>query len=360
MKKYYKSLLLISFLLISCTAKPKNVNNTDPGTIISETQTPSPTPSASPTPVPETPDKIAFMSNRSGFWDIYSMNSDGTNQIKLTNDDMKVAFAFAVSPDGKKIAYISDKSGNPDLWVMELATKQATQMTSTELTDEGSPSWSPDNSAIAFHSDDNTSDFFQVLQLNYPLTDAKAIPQVLIAKTGMNVLHPAFSPDGTKILYSLVDSNGLTILQVYDNLNKKEIQLSKKEEQAINGSWSPDGRKIIYWTSNNGIFQVNLDGTAKSVISTVKNIKGTPFFSPDGKKIAIARGSGLSEDYNIWSFDNDGHNLQQLTTLGGISLGWYKNSNAVTVPVTGSASPVPVVSASDSSYIDPTDPLINP
>jgi Tol biopolymer transport system component len=361
MKKIVCGSFVLSFLFfaLSCNISPPRTQiSSQPLSSVPASLTPIPL--VSTTPAPDNSEKIAFMSNRSGFWDIYTMNTDGTGQLKLTNDDMKGPFAFAVAPDSRKIAYISDKSGNPDLWVIDLESKETVQLTNTALVDEGSPSWSADSLNIAFHSNANTDDLYQVLQVPYPRVINQPAPKIILSDETMNILHPAYSPNGSSILYSLTDQNGISVLHIYNFLTKKDSVLTKAEDQAVNGSWSPDSNKIIYWTNSNGIFQINQDGTGKSPLSTIKNIKGTPFFSPDGQKIVIARGFGFAEDFDVWTLGSDGREPKKLTTLGGLSLGWFKRDNLNNTPVNSFPSANPFPSASERPYLDPGDPLINP
>jgi Tol biopolymer transport system component len=350
-KYFYLSSLL---LIINCYTSPPLPVSRASGQLLpgaSATALPSPTPS------PDRSEKIAFMSNRSGFWDIYTMNPDGSEQVKLTSDDMKGPFAFSVSPDGKKLAYISDKSGNPDLWVMDLQSKETVQLTHTELADEGSPGWSPDSSNIVFHANSATDGLYRALQVSYPLVNGHPDFRELLSRENMNILHPAYAPDGSRLLYSLADENGAAALHIYDFLDKSDSPLTKADDQAVNGSWSPDSKKIIYWTASDGLFQINPDGTGAEPLGTIKNIKGTPFFSPDGSRIVISRGAGFAEDYDVWVINRDGRNPVKLTTLGGLSLAWFKtgNSPAVYLP-----DPSPSFSASGAPYLDPGDPLLNP
>jgi Tol biopolymer transport system component len=331
----------------------------------------SKSPSPSPSPVTkEFPDKIAFMSNRNGFWDIYTMNPDGSLQSQLTNDDMKNPYAFSISPDGKKLAYISDKSGNADLWLMNLENMEKKQVTNTENAEEGSPAWTPDSENIVFHSNENAKDLYEILQVKYSLSGTYDFKTV-VTNQEFNVLHPSYSPNGNYLMYSISDKEGNNSIYIYDFTDQKEIQLTQKEDNAINGSWYTDSTKIIYWTNNSGIYQVNTNGTGKMPIGTFKNIKGVPFYSLDGKRITVARGFGYSEDFNVWVMDNDGRNAQKLTNLGGISLNWFKNSKVINPVPTATPSSIisdgnpyspynPYPSVSSGPYIDPNDPLLNP
>lgn len=364
-KKEIKNLLFLSplLLILNCYISPPlpvQLQSSPPSLPVSGTPVSS---AANPNQgTPDNSEKIVFMSNRSGFWDIYTMNTDGSEQLKLTNDDMKGPFAFSISPDAKKIAYISDKSGNPDLWVMDMESKETIQVTNTQLVDEGSPTWSADSENIAFHSNANQEGFYQILQVSYPIVNTQPVFKILLAESNINTLHPAYSPNGSSLLYLSTDTSGVSVLHIYDFLKKKDLILTNKDEQAINGSWSPDSNKIIYWTNGNGLFQINSDGTGKSQLGTFKNIKGTPFFSPDGSKIIVARGFGFADDFDVWMMDSDGRNPKKLTTLGGISLGWLKRAGnpVIVIPGENSPSPNPTASTSGMPYLDPNDSLINP
>jgi Tol biopolymer transport system component len=88
---------------------------------------------------------IAFESNREGFWQIYTMELDGTPSrvTELGND----CHAPAVSPDGKKIAY----SSNGSIFLLDVSTRQSTKLTSPDM-NATFPSWHPDGNLIIFTS----------------------------------------------------------------------------------------------------------------------------------------------------------------------------------------------------------------
>jgi hypothetical protein len=91
--------------------------------------------------------KIAFASNRSGNFDIWIMNMDGTGLIQLTDSPSNETHPAAVY---SKIVYISDESGNYDLWSMNLNGSNKQQLTSSAA-DECTPAWSPIGGVVYAH-----------------------------------------------------------------------------------------------------------------------------------------------------------------------------------------------------------------
>jgi len=115
--------------------------------------------------------KIAFSSNRSGSYDIWVMNSDGTNQVRLTSN-----LSYDGSPDdeywptwssdGNKIAFFVKNNTGPsytwEVWIMDvdgsnkqkLFTVDPWSYKTPDLTGFGKPldfAWSPDNTKLLFH-----------------------------------------------------------------------------------------------------------------------------------------------------------------------------------------------------------------
>jgi Tol biopolymer transport system component len=60
---------------------------------------------------------IAFTGNRYLGWNVFRMDADGRNDIRLTSGP---AHAAEWSPNGKQIAYVSQKAdGKGDIWFMD-------------------------------------------------------------------------------------------------------------------------------------------------------------------------------------------------------------------------------------------------
>jgi hypothetical protein len=96
--------------------------------------------------------RLAFASKRDGNWEIYTMDRDGGNLARLTNnpaDDTNPAWA----PDGSRIAFVSTRDGYADIYVMSITGGQATNISNAPYSSEHGPTWSPDGGRLAFYSD---------------------------------------------------------------------------------------------------------------------------------------------------------------------------------------------------------------
>jgi TolB protein len=81
--------------------------------------------------------------------DIYVVNADGTNPLRLTNHDASDEWEPDWSPDGSAIVYSSLRNGNSDIFIMNADGSGEINLTQSENT-EMNPSWSSDGQWILF------------------------------------------------------------------------------------------------------------------------------------------------------------------------------------------------------------------
>ncbi len=221
--------------------------------------------------------KIAFVSSRDGNPEIYTINTDGTDLTRLTNDpasDEEPAW----SPDGQRIAFVSERSGNSELYVMNADGSNVVRRTFSASFAQN-PSWSPDGTKIVYSTNSNGSGNLWVVSPNA----GGPGPTLLFEAPGWDA-QPSWSPDGTKLAlvsdwyaYDFVfdiflinaDGSGFTGLtgNIFDRVDY------------LWPSWSPNGATIAHIVSETvGIDQyittlavMNADGTGRRpLISAAK------------------------------------------------------------------------------------------
>lgn len=92
--------------------------------------------------------RIAFVSDRDGSQQIYTMNPDGSGVIRLTSEGENTEPVW--SPDSQRIAFVSSRQRSSQIHVINADGSVEVQLTRTGQ--NANPSWSPDGRRIAFSS----------------------------------------------------------------------------------------------------------------------------------------------------------------------------------------------------------------
>jgi WD40-like Beta Propeller Repeat len=85
--------------------------------------------------------RIAFMRRQHDHWEIYAVNTDGRNLARLTDTPIRPdgtpgsSVAPAWSPDGQYIAFLTDRTGRWEIWIMHADGSGQRPMFATALDD---------------------------------------------------------------------------------------------------------------------------------------------------------------------------------------------------------------------------------
>jgi hypothetical protein len=248
--------------------------------------------------------KIAFYSVRTGRFEVYVVNSDGTGETQLTTTAFpRGSHSPTWSPDGAHIAYTSSQSGPFDVWVMNPDGTGKTNLTAGLGGDQLMPAWSPDGSKIVFRNNLPGPSFgVEVWTMNADGTGAALLCHACGANPGLF----SWSPDGTKIAFqtsATADSSDFIAMIDSDGTDYHQLCCLGYHSP----EWSPSGTYVLVWNGA-GESRVNPDGTGLQQIAP-NYAEGAP--SPDGSRIAAVRGS-TNDD--VWTIDNNGQDPVQLTT----------------------------------------------
>ena len=256
------------------------------------------------------PAKIAFTSTRGGNFEIYTMDSNGANQVRLTEDpayDVEPSW----SPDGDRIAFVSarDKRGL-NIHVMDADGRNLMGLTKESSNTE--PAWSPDGTKIAFIRAKGGTHVW--------VMDADGGNQMQLTHLGSNY-NPSWSPDGVRIAFVTRKRHGGPEIYVIDRNGNNEERLTHDLEKKGHPSWSPDGQWIAHESLHRGdgsqIFVVRTDGSGHRKQLTRKlPHKERPAWSPDGGWIAYVE-VVPNKNTTIHLMTAEGEYLKQLSAEHG-------------------------------------------
>ncbi len=215
--------------------------------------------------VPEPPCEgegwIAFTSNRDGDPDIWAVRADGTDLKQLTNLPGTQHY-LQWSPDSTKIAYSSESEAQ--LWVYDWLTGTNTKVYDGhdyEGQDLGSygaymPAWSPDGTKILFREDASYNN------PHITVINADGTGRAIVPIQSGHVSSPSWSQSGTAFAYDRRNS-GLSYthdLWIYDFTATGDIMnginhrltegASGESTTKFDSDWAPSGDILFAWGHN--------------------------------------------------------------------------------------------------------------
>jgi probable HAF family extracellular repeat protein len=258
-----------------------------------------------------TPDKIVFESSRNGNLEIYVVNADGGNLVRLTSNS--AADTNPVwSPDRGKIAFTSLRTGNSDIYVMNADGSNQTRLTTSTAFDAG-PAWSPDGTKIAFWSLRNGNAEIYVMN-----GDGSSLRR-LTSHPGADI-QPSWSPDGTRIVFTSNRAGALNPdIYVINEDGSGVTRLTSHVAADDSPDWSPDGTKIAFTSNRTGLLDFEIwvmgsDGTNPVRLTSKANTSVRPCWSRDGAKITFATNRDGLLNFEIYTMSADGSNQARLTS----------------------------------------------
>ncbi len=282
----------------SVVSTDENFPSVTPLPIIPETVTPSPMipPGGSITPATIADfvgQRIVFASRRTGNLDIYTVNPDGSEIQKITQDAELQETGPAWSPDGTRIAFYAYEgaSGNGEIYVMDADGSNIVNITNSPADDDRYVTWSPDGTRLAFHSNrpgevDGSRDF-EIYVYTFTTNE---VAQITFNDTFD--LGPDWSPDGSLIAFHRLERNKYRIYAIRPDGTGGRLVSPDDLGDAYFPTWSPDGASIAFHVDEGSFFQIYLmDSDGSNVRPLMEAIFDDQFpdWSVDGSRIVFQR-----------------------------------------------------------------------
>lgn len=214
-----------------------------------------------------------------------------------------------VSPDGRRIAFQSNRSGTWQLWIMNRDGSGLRRLTHSAANDR-TPDWSPDGTRLLFTSDradaagrgvapDRRNVF--VVDVGPGLDDAEGRIARLVDHAGTD-LHPRWALGGRVVVFNRVATAGeRTVADVMladaDGRNVRRVPLPPGMNTYA--ELTPDGARLVFRgttlesrdgrvVENSDVFTAAPDGSDRRRLTDDAAFDGWPALSPDGGTIAFA------------------------------------------------------------------------
>ena len=216
------------------------------------------------------------------------------------------------SPDGSQIVFCLMKGQTQTLY---LVNTDGTGLTEISLGFD--PSWSPIENKIAYTSNN------QIWVMN---SDGTGKTQLTTENSNGN---PAWSPDGTEIVYTYYEGGKASVLIMNSDGTEKTPLTTSADEECSLPSFNYDGSKIIYvkgptWntqlemfpTKLNEIWVMNPDGSNKHMIYSPEDSFQWPFQRAWNKnnKILFMKNGIKRELPEMFVINSDGTNPKQMVS----------------------------------------------
>ena len=213
-------------------------------------------------------------------------------------------------PDGTRVAYLSDSSGEYELMIGDQDGRTAPEVISLgDPTFYHAPQWSPDGEKLLY-TDKRLNLWWMDLTHRRPLlidTDTYDHPP--------RTLDPVWSPDGRFIAYTKMLPSHMRAVFVYDTSNGSNHQLTDGMSDAIDASFSPDGKTLFFAASTNigqragwldmssyerqvrrALYVVVLGGETPSPLAPRSDEEEGAKEEEEGKKKGKGKGKGKGEE----------------------------------------------------------------
>jgi len=215
-----------------------------------------------------------------------------------------------------KISMVCDRGNKKtkEIFMMDFSGTNMKQITSHRST-VVSPTWSPDGTRIAYSLYVKRSNNVKNIDL-YQYDFRTNTISMLSNRKGINS-GATFHPDGRRIALTMSFLGNPEIF-IFDPQGNTVTRLTKSFGFDVDPTWSPDGRHVAFVSSRTGasmVFRMNADGSNVQRLTFAGKYNASPTWSPTNNKIAFS--GWIDGVFDIFIMNPDGTNIERLTKSQG-------------------------------------------
>ncbi len=213
-----------------------------------------------------------------------------------------------------KLAMSCDRGGKKEIYVMNYDGTDVKQVTSHRSI-AFAPAWSPDSTKIAYSLFAKHKNNIKNIDL-YEIDFNTESYRMLSNRKGINS-GAAYSPDGSKIALTMSFLGNPEIFWL-DTKTSQVTRMTKSFGFDVDPAWSPDGSRLAFVSSRTGIpmvFAMGVDGKNVQRLTYAGRYNATPSWSAQNNKMAFA--GWIDGRFDIFLMNPDGTHIERLTKNQG-------------------------------------------
>jgi eukaryotic-like serine/threonine-protein kinase len=234
-------------------------------------------------------------SDTSSGWTLRMLSRNGT--LVKAFDDATQPVGLMLSPDSTRLAFHRlENGGGGDLWLLNVADGVHRRFTFDRDQENASPVWSSDGQRLVFRSRRGSK---------WTLVERRADgvgPETLLAEFPDPASPMSWSPDGTHLLFMLVDSGTNWDIWQYSFADRKATPLLNGAQNEGFPQFSPDGKWFAYSVNTQTFVESFPPGRGKwQVASEYANY---PRWRADGRELFfVRRGAEPGDPWSAMAVD---------------------------------------------------------
>ncbi|MHA6685713.1 Tol-Pal system beta propeller repeat protein TolB [Mesorhizobium sp. A556] len=233
------------------------------------------------------------------------MDQDGAN-VRYLSNGKAIVLTPRFSPNRQEITYMSYEGGEPRVYLLQIETGQR-ELVGNFPGMTFAPRFSPDGQKVIMSllRDDGNSNIFTM--------DLRSRSTTRLTNSTAIDTSPSYSPDGSKIVFTS-DRGGRAQIYVMGADGSGQTRISFGDGTYSTPVWSPRGDLIAFTKQTAGEFQIGVmrtDGSGERILSSGFQQEG-PTWAPNGRVLMFFRDS--SGGPKLVSVDLTGRNEQSIPT----------------------------------------------